>query len=361
MRFILTPLFKVALLASTSVVASQNTMSQSPTTHAPAPIQAPGILRLDPALDQLLAPDAVPAVFAGGFTFTEGPMWYKNRLWFVDEEADRVHAATPDGHVTTLIDYTHGPYAKPPGTPTGSPGGATTGPNAMATAPDGSVVAMQQYARDVVHLTEDPSNAAAPVKQTPYFDNYDGHHLNSPNDLVFAPDGSFYFTDPNYGLKLRDKDPAKQLPYQAVFHVVNGKPTPVITDLATPNGVALSPDNKTLYVNNTGPDQRVVAYPVNPDGTVGPARNLITFTGREGDGAPDGLKVDPRGNIWTTGPGGIRIITPGGKVLGIIQLPQVAANLAWGGPTGHTLYITARTHLYKLETLLPGNPPSFHR
>ncbi len=324
-------------------------------------VTVPKVLRLDPALDQLLAPDATPTVFAAGFTFTEGPMWYKGRLWFVDEEADRVHAATPDGQVTTIVDYTHGPYAKSAGTPTGSPKGATTGPNGMATAPDGTVVAMQQYARDVVHLTEDPSNPAAPVKQTPYFDNYNGHHLNSPNDLVFAPDGSFYFTDPDYGLKLRDKDPAKQLPYQAVFHVVNGKPTPVITDLPTPNGIALSPDNKTLYVNNSGPDQRVVAYPILPDGTVGAPHDLMTFTGHEGEGVPDGLKVDSRGNIWTSGPGGIRILTPEGKVLGQIQLPEVAANLAWGGSDGRTLYITARTHLYKLQVLVPGNLPAFRR
>ena len=285
-------------------------MSQSAPQPPAGPLQ---ILRLDPGLDHLIAPGTAPTVLAGPFVFTEGPMWRGNRLWFVDEEGDKIHAVTADGHVTTLVDYTHGPYAKPAGTPTGSPKGATTGPNGMAPAPDGSVVAMQQYARDVVHLSEDPTNPSAPIKQTPFFDNYNGHHLNSPNDVVFAPDGSFYFTDPNYGLKLRDKDPAKQLPYQAVFHVIDGKPTPIITDLATPNGLALSPDNKILYVNNTTPDQRIVAFSVKPDGTVGPGHNLIAFTGKEGDGAPDGMKLDSGGNIWSTGPGGIRIITPGAR------------------------------------------------
>ena len=319
------------------------------------------VQRLDPALDHLIAPGTDPTVLAGPFVFTEGPMWRGGKLWFVDEEGDKIHAVTADGHVTTLVDYTTGPYAKPPGTPTGSPQGATTGPNGMAPAPDGSVVAAQQYARDVVHLTEDHSNPAAPVKQTPYFDSYNGHHLNSPNDVVFAHDGSFYFTDPNYGLKLRTKDPAKQLPYQGVFHVVNGKLIPVITDLATPNGLALSPDGKTLYVNNTEPDQRLVAYPVHPDGTVGPGHNLITFTGKEGPGAPDGMKIDSLGNLWSTGPGGIRIITPQGKVLGQIKLPEVAANLAWGDPDGKTLYITARTHIYKLHTAVKGLLPLFNR
>ncbi len=321
----------------------------------------PSIVRLDPALDRLIAPGTVPELLASGFTFTEGPMWRGDRLWFVDEEADRVHTVTAEGEVTTLVDYQHGPYALPPGTPTGSPYGATTGPNAMATAPDGGVVAMQQYARQVVHLTEDPANPDAPVRQTPYFDNYNGHHLNSPNDLVFAPDGSFYFTDPNYGLARRDKDPAKQLPYQAVFHVKDGQPTPVITDLPTPNGIALSPANTTLYVNNTGPSQRVIAYPLHPDGSVGAAHDLITFTGQEGPGVPDGLKVDGEGNVWTTGPGGIRIVTPDGKVLGQIKLPEVAANLAWGGPDGRTLYICATTQVYKLQALLPGNLPIYRR
>ncbi len=319
------------------------------------------IVRLDPSLDQLIAPGAALETIAGPFVFTEGPMWRDGRLWFVDEENDKIHAVTPDGQVTTLVDYQNGPYALPKGTPTASSQGATTGPNAMATGPDGTVIAMQQYARDVARLTEDPTNPSAPVKQTPYFDNYEGKHLNSPNDLVFLPDGSFFFTDPNYGLKLRDRDPAKQLPYQAVFHVVNGKPTPVITDLPTPNGVALSPDHRTLYVNNSGPAQRVVAYDVHPEGTVGPARDVITFSGHEGPGVPDGLKVDSLGNLWTTGPGGIRVVTPQGKVLGQLKLPEVAANLAWGGADGRDLYITARTHVYRLHTLVKGSLPVFQR
>jgi gluconolactonase len=348
------PTVALATLLSPFALLPRGPMSPS---DASAPVKAaPGVLaihRLDPALDSLLSPNVTPESFAGPFVFTEGPMWRGGRLWFVDEEGDKIHAVTADGKVSTLVDYQQGPYALA--------NGAKTGPNAMATAPDGSVVAMQQYARDVVHLLEDPGNAEAPVKQTPYFDNWGGKHLNSPNDVVFAPDGSFYFTDPNYGLKLRDKDPAKQIPFQAVFHVKDGKPFPVITDLATPNGIALSPDNKTLYVNNSGPDQRVVAYPLQADGSVGKGHDVISFTGKEGDGVPDGLKTDSQGNLWTTGPGGIRVITPQGKVLGQILLPEVAANLAWGDPDGKTLYITARTHVYRLTTLIKGNLPLFQR
>ena len=133
---------------------------------------------------------------------------------------------------------------------------------------DGTVVAMQQYARDVVKLLEDPTNPAAPVRQISYFGRFEGKNLNSPNDVVFAPDGSFFFSDPDYGLKQGAKDPAKQIPFQAVFRVLDGCPLPVITDLTTPNGVTLSPDSKTLYVNNSGPDMRTMRYDIRPDGSV---------------------------------------------------------------------------------------------
>jgi gluconolactonase len=314
-----------------------------------ASTQGMHVQRLDPALDSLIAPGTEPELVAGPYTFTEGPMWRDGQLWFSDEEGDKVHSITPDGKDTVLVDFTTGPYARS--------GGAKTGPNAMATAPDGSVVMCEQYARAMVRLIGMPG----PLTPIPLFDSYDGHHLNSPNDLVFLPDGTYFFTDPNYGLKQGAKDPAKQLPYQAVFHVRDGKPTPVIKDLATPNGIALSPDNRTLYVNNSGPDQRIVAYDLHPDGTVSNARNLITFTGHEGPGVPDGMKIDSHGNVWSSGPGGIRIITPEGKVLGQIQLPEIAANAAWGGSDGTVLYITARTHIYRLQTRVKGFLPAFPR
>lgn len=318
-----------------------------------APAQSAGspsmkVLRLSPALNQLIAPGVKPEVVSGGYVFTEGPMWRGGRLWFSDEEGDRVHAITPSGHDTLLLDFHTGPYARP--------NGQKTGPNAMATAEDGSVVMCEQYGRAVVRLVGAPGH----LKPEPFFDSYQGKRLNSPNDLVFLPDGSFFFTDPPYGLKGRDRDPAKQLSFDGVFHYKDGKLTPIITNLTLPNGIALSPDNKTLYVNNSGPSERVIAYPLHADGSVGAPRDLIDFTGKEGPGVPDGMKIDSRGNIWTTGPGGIRILTPEGKVLGQILLPEAAANLAWGG-NGTTLYVTARTHIYRLQTLVRGNLPAFRR
>ncbi len=340
MRLLLSPALLAAVTLAGPLAASQQ--------RAPM-----NVLRLDPALDQLIAPGTQPEVIAGPYTFVEGPMWREGRLWFSDEEGDKVHAITPAANGQPLKDEVIVDFTQPP---FGNPDHSKIGPNGMAPSRDGSVVMARQYARDVIRLVGNPPD----LKPEPWFDNYDGHHLNSPNDLVFLPDGSFFFTDPNYGLKLRDKDPLKQLPYQAVFYVKDGHPKPVITDLATPNGIALSPDNRTLYVNNSGPDQRIVAYDVHPDGTVANARNLITFTGKEGDGVPDGMKIDSHGNIWSTGPGGIRIITPQGKVLGQIKLPEVAANCAWGDD-GTTLYITARTHIYRVRTKVRGYLPAFHR
>lgn len=335
---IMRSIFPALILVAGSLIASAQSASPS----------SMKILRLSPALDQLIAPGVEPQVVSGGYTFTEGPMWSGGRLWFSDEEGDRVHAVTAEGHDTLLVDLKTGPYARP--------NGEKTGPNGMATSKDGSVVMCEQYGRAVVRLV----GTAGDLKPEPFFDNYQGKRLNSPNDLVFLPDGSFFFTDPPYGLPGRDNDPAKQLAFDGVFHYKNGKLTPIITDLTLPNGIALSPDNKTLYVNNSGPKERVIAYPLHADGSVGTPHDVIDFNLKEGPGVPDGMKIDSRGDIWTTGPGGIRILTPQGKVLGRILLPEVAANLAWGGD-GTTLYITARTHIYRLQTRVRGYLPVFQR
>ncbi len=304
--------------------------------------------RLSPQLDALIAPGQEPRVLSGPYTFTEGPMWREGRLWFSDEEGDKVHAVTADGKDSVLVDFTKPRH--------GLPGGGKTGPNAMATARDGSVVMCEQYGRAVVHLEGQPPH----VHPVPFFDSYRGKRLNSPNDLVFLPDGSFFFTDPPYGLKGRDHDQEKQLSFNGVFYYAKGRLTPIIQDLTLPNGIAVSPDRRTLYVNNSGPRMRTIAYPLHADGTVGAAHDVRDFTSSEGEGVPDGMKIDARGNIWTSAPGGIEILAPGGAVLGRIVLPEVAANLAWGGDM-HTLYITARAHVYVLHTRIAGQVPAFHR
>lgn len=304
------------------------------------------IERLDPALDALIAPNATIQRVATGFKFTEGPMWREGRLWFSDLRDNKVFAVSPEGKVELLIERAGGldPF----------PVDSYLGSNAMATDKDGSVLLVQQGGRKIVRLD-------AQLKPTVVLDRYQGKRLNSPNDLAFAPDGSLWFTDPPFGLRGMDKDPAKELPFNGVYRYAGGKLKAVIQDLTLPNGLAFSPDGKTLYVTNFGPERFVKAYDVGADGAVSSARMLIQFGADEKrPGGPDGLKVDSAGNIWTTGPGGVRIITPRGKVLGQLIVPEVAANLAFA-EQGKVAYITATSSIYKIALRTPGVMPLYQR
>jgi gluconolactonase len=304
------------------------------------------IERLDPALDAIIAPGTTIERVATGFKFTEGPLWRQGRLWFSDLRDDKVLAVTADGKVEVLIAHAGGLDPFPPDSYLGS--------NAMVTDKDGSVLLVQQGGRKIVRLD-------AQLRPTTFLDKYQGKKLNSPNDLVFAPDGSLWFTDPPFGLPKMDKDPAKELSFNGVYRYTNGTLQAVIKDLTLPNGLAFSPDGKTLYVANFGPERFVKAYDVGADGTVAHARVLIQYAADEKrPGGPDGLKVDSAGNIWTTGPGGIRIISPRGKVLGQLVLPEVAANLAFA-EQGRSAYITASSSIYKLPLRTPGTMPLYQR
>jgi gluconolactonase len=301
--------------------------------------------RMDPALDALIAPDAQIERVATGFTFTEGPVWTKGRLWFSDVNGDKLRAVDPAGKVEELI-------ANSGGLPN-PPAGASIGSNGMVPDKDGTILMAQMGARRIVRVD-------ARLNLTPVISDYQGKRLNSPNDMVFDKTGALWITDPPFGLfKGMDKDPAKQLPYNAVFRYAGGQLKPAITDLALPNGIGLSPDGNTLYVTDYGPPGIIYAYRIGKDGTLSDRRTVIAFPAGGGGGA-DGLKVDTAGTIWATGPGGIRILTPQGKVLGQIKLPEVAANLAFAGD-GHTLYITASTSVYRLKTKVAGILPRYSR
>jgi gluconolactonase len=312
------------------------------------PSAQPEILHLDPGLDALIAPGTKIEKVADTFKFTEGPMWRENRLWISDVVGDKTYAVSLDGAVQLLLDKSGG-YPDPPA-------GAYLGPNAMVTDKDGTVLLAQQGGRKIVRIVR----AGDHLELQPFLSTFDGKKFNSPNDLVFAPDGSLWFTDPSYGLALGDKDPAKELPFNAVFRYANGKLTLIIKNLTMPNGIGFSPDGKILYVANSGPAMCVMRYDVGPDGSLSAGTKLIDYPHPTGRGVPDGLKVDTAGNIWSTSPGGIRIITPTGKVLGQIRLPQTAANLAFADD-GRTVYITAQTTVYRLRVLTPGEMPLYRR
>ena len=196
-------------------------------------------------------------------------------------------------------------------------------------------------------------------KLTPLVRHYNYRRLNSPNDLVFRSDGSFFFTDPPYGLAKGNNDPEKDLVHNGVYHVTpGGKVTLIVSNLTFPNGVALSSDEKTLYVAVSDPKNPVVmAYDLHSNGKASNGR--VFFDAKKlaeagGKGLPDGLKVDKKGNVWTTGPGGVLILSPEGKHLGTINTGQATANCAFGGRDGSVLYITAHMFLARVQTSVEG-------
>lgn len=311
-----------------------------------ADITSPVIERLDPALDAVIAPGTEVEKVADGFEFTEGPMWREGRLWFSDLVGNSVYAVTPDGQKEALI--------KEAGGYPNMPAGSYLGPNAMIPDEDGSVLLAQHGGRKIVRVGSD-------FTLVPVISEYQGQRLNSPNDMVYAPDGSLWFTDPPFGLLKANDDPEKELKFNGVFRFADGQLTAEVTDLTLPNGIAISADGRTLYINNFGPEMKLMAYQIGADGHVSEGgRALVTYTGDEGPGGPDGLKIDEAGNLWATGPGGIRIITPEGKVLGLIKMPKPAANLAFG-EDGKTVYITSSDAIYKLQSNIAGVMPRFSR
>jgi gluconolactonase len=324
---------------------SRKAAAETPATDAVN--QAPGaeVIQLDKALDSLIAPGTRIEKVAGGFKFTEGPMWREGRLWISDVVGDKIFAVSPAGTVKLLIDKAGGYNNPPPG--------EYLGPNAMVTDKDGTVLLAQQGGRKLMRIDHE-------LKLSLFLDKFEGKKFNSPNDLVFAPDGSLWFTDPSYGLAEGDKDPLKEIPFNGVYRYADGKLTAMIKDLTLPNGLGFSPDGKIFYVCNSGPKMAIHQYRVAQDGSLAEGPILIAFPDGSGPGVPDGMKVDSSGNIWSTGPGGIRIITSEGKVLGQIKLPETAANLAWAD-NGKTLYITAQTSVYRLKIATVGKMPLYQK
>ncbi len=237
--------------------------------------------RLDPAFDALVAPTVAVEKVAGGFNFTEGPLWRPDHtLWFSDVQGNVVRSLTPDGKVTVLIRNAGGVSNPPPD--------AFIGSNGMAEAPDGSVWMVQHGARQIVRVGADRT-------LTPVVSRFEGKRFNSPNDLVFAKDGALYFTDPPYGLARQDDDPAKELTFNGVYRFANGRLQALVRDLNRPNGLAFSPDFKMLYVNNSDPAKNLVMrYEVDADGTLANGRVLADLTSKV-DALADGMKVDARG------------------------------------------------------------------
>jgi gluconolactonase len=313
--------------------------------------------RLDPAIDRIVAPDAVLERIATGFTWVEGPIWDSGSLFFAEIPSNSIRRWTPGTGVSIFL--------QPSGYKGSDAYGAEPGTNGMTLDARGRLTVAGHAQRDVFRFeTIDPQG---PI--TILADNYLGKRLNSPNDLVYRSDGSLYFTDPPYGLRTqKDTDPEKQLKVNGVYRIpraVEHKPGApplraelqlLVSDLTRPNGIAFSPDEKYLYVNNSEPKKIWMRYRVLPDGTLAEPKLLYDATSDPRPGAPDGMKVDVEGNIYSAGPGGVWIFSPAGKALGTIVMPERVSNVAWAGPDRQTLYITASTSVYRVHLKIPGAP-----
>jgi gluconolactonase len=312
---------------------------------APALAQGMSVKKLDPALDNVIAPNTKIEKVASGFLFIEGPMWKDGKLWFSDVRMDKVRTFDPKTNKVTVVLNDAGGLKNAP--PDGN-----FGSNGMITDKDGSILLTRMYVGTIEKMDD-----RGGLK--PFLAKYEGKRFNSPNDLVFTADGALWFTDPSFGLPKMDADPKKEIKYNAVWRYAGGKLTPVITDMTQPNGIGFSPDGKTLYVSNSMPDMHIRSYDVGAGGKLSNMKKLISFPGTAPD-VPDGLKVDSAGNIWATGPGGVRIISPKGKVLGQIVIPETVANVGFA-EDGKTVYLTGSTSLYRLHSKIAGEIPMYYR
>lgn len=301
-------------------------------------------LRLDPAFDAILPPGSKVEKVAEGFIFTEGPVWLKSSgtLLFSDIPANTIYKWKPG--TTAEI------FRKPSGYEGSDlPAGAYWGSNGLILDKQGRLTICQHGNRRVVRLEKDG-------KETVLASHYEGMRLSSPNDGVYRSNGDFYFTDPPYGPVQGDDDPKKELPFNGVYRLTpTGKLQLLTKELERPNGIAFSPDEKVLYVANSYNKRKVwMRYPMRPDGTLGKGETLFNATAFPADGVPDGMKVDVQGNVYCTGPGGILVLSAEGKHLGTIPVPEGPANLGWGDHDAQTLYITAKTGLYRIRLLIQG-------
>jgi gluconolactonase len=297
------------------------------------------IRRLDKRLDALIPLSARIEKLATGFQFTEGPLWFPaGHLWFSDVIGNVVRQWSPDGTVTEILPDGGGKSTAPPG--------SFCGPNGMIADRDGAVLLCQHTNRRIIRISKDRQISTV-------VDRYEGKRLNSPNDLVYKPDGALYFTDPPYGLPGQDNDPAKELPFNGVYRLSDGKLQLIIDDLTRPNGLAFSPDQKYLYVANSEPKKLWMRYEVQSDGTVRNGHVFFDVTDSTENGLPDGMKLDAQGNLYCAGPGGVWVFSPEGDHLGTIVTPETPANCNWGDD-GKTLYITAETSLYRIKLAIEG-------
>jgi gluconolactonase len=319
------------------------------------------VLRLDPALDALVSPDAKVELVKDGFGFTEGPVWVQKGndgyLLFTDIPGAVVWKLTADGKASVFADnvgYTGpdrwrwGPISnnsKDRNDPKFEEF-VMMGADGLTIDRQGRLILATFAGRSLMRIDEDG-------KRTVLADRYEGKRFGGPNDVVVKSDGAIYFTDTYGALRLRDKDPNKELDFNGVFRWKDGQLTLVAKDMPLTNGLAFSPDEKYLYVNGSR-NNYVNRYDVLADGSLANGKRFIDMSTETAPGVTDGLRVDTKGNLYETGPGGIWIISPEGKHLGTIRAPEISTNVGFGDADKKTLYIAARTGIYKIRVNTPG-------
>lgn len=325
-------LFLVTILTTSMKGQTNKTIGQIHIYHA--------------AANTLLDSTSPIEILAEGFDWAEGPIWWK-------EQKAVLFSDVPQNTVFIWRDNGDGakPFIKPSGyTGVGKYSGEP-GSNGLTRDLNGHLISCEHGDRRISIM---PLNT--PGGKRTVTNNINGKRFNSPNDAIVDSKGRIYFTDPPYGMPKQENDPDQQTGHFGVYMFEKGKTTMIIGDLTRPNGLALSPDEKILYVAQSDPDRAVyMKYPVLSTGLVGKGSVLYDATLMKKSGLPDGIKVDHLGNIWGTGPGGILIISPQGVLLARIETGQATANCGWGDD-GSTLYITADMFLCRLKTKVKGTP-----
>ncbi len=335
-----------AMLAVAMLAACGGPAEEAPAPDAEPAVDASPVFEeagtID-GLDGLVASGAVVEKVTEGFQFIEGPVWVggadDGSLLFSDIPGDRVYEWSESAGTSVFVDPVFLPELE-----TNGQGGS----NGLTVDSEGRVVLSEHGNRRIARIEPDGTRITLA-------DRYDGMRLNSPNDIVYHSSGAAFFTDPPYGLASPE---AAELDWNGIYRLdPDGTVTLLADGQSRPNGIGLSPDERTLYVANSDQEARIwMAYPVNDDLTLDEGSVLLDLTDSEDAGVPDGFAVDTAGNIWASGPGGIVVISPDGEHLGTVRPDEQPANAAFGND-GHTLYMTARTGLYRVRTVVAGLMP----
>jgi gluconolactonase len=338
-------MLRIVLLAALAVSASAAHAGALPGTVGTVKSEAPAFARLVPKAAKI-------HVVADGFTWAEGPVWiaHGGYLLLSDVPKNRMYRWAPGLRAASI-------FLEPSGG-TETKGFREPGSNGLKPGGRDRLLVADSGNRAIVLL-----NLRTKAKRL-IAQRFEGKRLNSPNDLVVGPDGAIWFTDPPYGLEGIEDSPLKEQSANRVYRLgPDGKVTAVESQIRFPNGIAFSPDGRTLYVSNSDPKNAVIlAWDVSRDGMVTHRRifaDMTALAAKGLPGLPDGMTVDERGNLWATGPGGIHVLAPDGRELGLISTGAAISNCVFGGPDGRTLFMTSTHVLAALRTNVRGGPLRF--